>query len=100
MRSAIILSTLAFLLSVTALQPGDVPIEIAVRSDAYVCSPLPCEAVLKDRNGNIRHFYKRDEEEYFQKRGFEERQVKDLSKDPQSDTYAVQADAGGNLAPL
>jgi len=55
---------------------------------------------LTGRNGNIQHFYKRDEEEYFQKRAFEERQAKDLSKDPQSDTYAVQADAGGNLAPL
>jgi hypothetical protein len=61
---------------------------------------LPCEVVLTDRNGNIQHFYKRDEEEYFQKRAIEERQAKDLSKDPQSDTYAVQADAGGNLAPL
>jgi hypothetical protein len=55
---------------------------------------------LTGRNGNIQHFYKRDEEEYFQKRGIEERQAKDLSKDPQSDTYAVQADAAGNLAPL
>jgi hypothetical protein len=56
--------------------------------------------VLMDRNGNIQHFYKRDQEEYFQKRAMEERQAKDLSKDPESDTYAVQADAGGNLAPL
>jgi len=55
---------------------------------------------LTGRNGDIQHFYKRDEEDYFQKRAFEERQAKDLSKDPQSDTYAVQADAGGNLAPL
>lgn len=61
---------------------------------------LPCEVVLTDRNGNIQHFYKRDEEEYFQKRALEDRQAKDLSKDPQSDTYAVQADGSGNLAPL
>jgi hypothetical protein len=47
--------------------------------------------VLMDRNGNIQHFYKRDQEEYFQKRAMEERQAKDLSKDPESDTYAVQA---------
>jgi len=56
---------------------------------------------LTSRNGIIQHFYKRDEEQYFiQRRDIEERQAKDLSKDPQSDTYAVQADAGGNLAPL
>jgi hypothetical protein len=55
---------------------------------------------LTGRNGNIQHFYQRDQDEYFQKRGIEQRQAKDLSKDPQSDTYAVQADAGGNLAPL
>jgi len=38
MRSTIILATLASVLSVAALQPGDVPVEIAVRSDAYVPS--------------------------------------------------------------
>lgn len=51
-------------------------------------------------NGNIQHYYKRDEDEYMRKRAVDKRQAKDLSRDPQSDTYAVQADAGGNLAPL
>lgn len=99
MRSSLIIATLATLLSSTALQPGDVPVEIAVRSDAYILS-LPRVTVLTNRNGNIQHFYKRDEEDYIRKRDLEERQAKDLSKDPQSDTYAVQADASGNLAPL
>lgn len=63
-------------------------------------SPLSPIPELIGRNGNIQHFYKRDEEDYLRKRDVEERQAKDLSKDPQSDTYAVQADAGGNLAPL
>ena len=64
-------------------------------------SSPPRDVRLTGRNGNIQHFYKRDEEEYYlQKRDVEERQAKDFSKDPQSDTYAVQADAGGNLAPL
>lgn len=52
------------------------------------------------RNGNIKHFYKKEEEAFLRKRSFEERQAKDLSQDPTSDTYAVQADANGNLAPL
>ena len=52
------------------------------------------------RNGNIKHFYKKDEEAFLRKRSLEERQAKDLSQDPTSDTYAVQADANGNLAPL
>jgi len=55
---------------------------------------------LTGRNGNIQHFYKRDAENYIRKRNIEARQAKDLSKDPQSDAYAVQADASGNLAPL
>jgi len=99
MRFTPALITLASILSVTALQPEDVPVEIAVRSDAYVLTSP--NVGLTSRNGNIQHFYERDEEQYFiQRRGIEEREAKDLSKDPQSDTYAVQADAGGNLAPL
>jgi hypothetical protein len=40
MRSTLILAGLASLISAMALQPGDVPVEVAVRSDAYVHLPL------------------------------------------------------------
>jgi len=42
MRFTQILFTLASILSVTALQPGEVPVEIAVRSDAYVFTSPRC----------------------------------------------------------
>lgn len=41
-----------------------------------------------------------DEVAFLRKRSPQERQAKDPSQDPKSDTYAVQADANGNLAPL
>jgi hypothetical protein len=100
MRFTLILASLASLASAMALQPGDVPVEIAVRSDAYVSPSSTKSSKVTGSNGNIQHFYKRDAEDYIRKRNIEARQAKDLSNDPQSDTYAVQADAGGNLAPL
>ena len=100
MRFTLVVATFVSLIGTKALQPGDVPVEIAVRSNAYVWSLISLAPRLTGRNGDIQHFYKRDAEDYIRKRNIEARQAKDLSKDPQSDAYAVQADASGNLAPL
>ncbi|OCF36271.1 hypothetical protein I316_02145 [Kwoniella heveanensis BCC8398] len=60
--------------SVVALQPGDVPLNVAVRSV----------------NGEIKHFYEKDEIEYYnQKRAELKRQ------DPESDSYPVSNDGSG-----
>jgi hypothetical protein len=69
---------------------------------AFPCKPF---AILADariklttcRTGKIEHFYPKDLEEHLAKR--EAQPQKDLSKDPESDTYAV-AKEGDQLVPL
>ncbi|OCF73593.1 hypothetical protein I204_05436 [Kwoniella mangroviensis CBS 8886] len=65
--------------SITALEPGDVPVNVAVRMV----------------NGELRHFYEKDEIEYYRKR--DEVADAELAKrqDPESDLYPVSNDGSG-----
>ncbi|WVQ93665.1 hypothetical protein IAU59_000741 [Kwoniella sp. CBS 9459] len=78
--TASVLSVALLAKSAVALQPGDVPLNVAVRSV----------------NGEIKHFYEKDEIEYYNRKRAEvgpdaviERQ------DPQSDLYPVSNDGSG-----
>ncbi|WVF66033.1 hypothetical protein IAT40_000771 [Kwoniella sp. CBS 6097] len=66
--------------SAVALQPGDVPLNVAVRSV----------------NGEIKHFYEKDEIEYYkQKRAEVGIEYLKKRQDPESDTYPVSNDGSG-----
>ncbi|WWC66601.1 uncharacterized protein I206_100504 [Kwoniella pini CBS 10737] len=77
--STIILSLALMVSSSTALEPGEVPINVAVRSV----------------NGRIEHFYERDAVEYYKKRA--ELDERELAKrqDVESDLYPVSNDGSG-----
>lgn len=67
---------------------------------SILASTCPGRGTDQRRNGGIEHFYQRDLEEHLAKRAAEAEPQKDLSKDPQSDTYAVTSDGNGELRPL
>ncbi|WVW82075.1 hypothetical protein I302_104080 [Kwoniella bestiolae CBS 10118] len=67
--------------SVTALQPGDVPVNVAVRME----------------NGELKHFYEKDAIDYYKKRAEVAEAELELAKrqDIESDSYPVSNDGSG-----
>ncbi|WWC58341.1 uncharacterized protein I303_100881 [Kwoniella dejecticola CBS 10117] len=74
-----VLSLALMVTSITALEPGEVPVNVAVRSV----------------NGKLEHFYEKDAIEYYRKRA--EVAEAELAKrqDPESDLYSVSNDGSG-----
>ncbi|KAK1927847.1 hypothetical protein DB88DRAFT_537757 [Papiliotrema laurentii] len=80
MRWTILLPTLALLLPSLAYNHGEIPINVAVRSDG---------------NGEIHHFYEKDRIEHERRRAAEQQ-----LDDPELDRYPVKSDGNGIVVPF
>nr|XP_019049005.1 hypothetical protein I302_02785 [Kwoniella bestiolae CBS 10118]OCF27935.1 hypothetical protein I302_02785 [Kwoniella bestiolae CBS 10118] len=76
--------------SVTALQPGDVPVNVAVRMEKLTTFWLEC-------SGELKHFYEKDAIDYYKKRAEVAEAELELAKrqDIESDSYPVSNDGSG-----